>query len=246
MGLSWSTVRSYGIYATLGIIACCQINFQRHYASSPKPSHLVHIGRFQQRELRLADQYSRPGRLRLISRHNALVHPNTLHLLARMDDHETRIPNPATASIPDVKLTFAPSIGEGLVVLDPGGGAGSGAEGGGAGGPNPTTGIPRSSSGSAELLLGPLRPPDREPGRGGGRGERARSGRGVASSLSSDRVGVSNLRPLKDETFDGAEWVCDAKAATLLADREGFIPRMGTARPSRGPVELRTDWRKGA
>lgn len=41
-----------------------------------------------------------------------------------------------------------------VLIRDPGrecvGGAGRGAEGGGAGGPRPTTGIPRSSSGSAD------------------------------------------------------------------------------------------------
>jgi hypothetical protein len=45
-------------------------------------------------------------------------------------------------------------------------------------------------------------------------GEIPRSGSGVGSSLSSDRVGVSNLRPLKEEMFGGAEWACDANAAT--------------------------------
>jgi hypothetical protein len=99
--------------------------------------------------------------------------------------HETRIPKPATVSMPDVRCTFAASIGTGLglVVLDPGGGgAGNGAEGGGAGGPNPTTGMPRSNSGRADRVLPPLRLPDLEPGRDVGNGETPRSisGSGVA------------------------------------------------------------------
>jgi hypothetical protein len=162
--------------------------------------------------------------------------------------HDTRMPKPATASIPALKLTFDPSIGVGLVVLlaGGGGGAGKGAEGGGAGGPSPTTGIPRSNSGSDERVFRPFLLPDLEPGREGGSGEMARSGSGVALSSSSESVGVSNLRPWKE--FDGAasEGDCCASAATLVAEREGFIPRMGTARPSRGPVEFRIDWRKGA
>ena len=162
----------------------------------------------------------------------------------------TRIPNPATASIPAPKLTFPPSIGVGLFALEAGGGAGKGAEGGGAGGPSPTTGIPRSSSGRAERDFTLFLLPDLEPGRAGGRGERARSGSGVALSVSSvsERVGVSNRRPLKEDGVAAGDGKgdCCPSAVTLVAEREGFIPRMGTARPSKGPVELRIDCRKGA
>ena len=132
------------------------------------------------------------------------------------------------------------SIGVGLAALEPGledgGGAGKGAKGGGAGGPSPTSGNPRSNSGSEERGFMLLLLPDREPGRDAGRGERARSGSGVAlSSLSSETIGVSNLR-LPEDGVIMIEERCEASAATLLADREGFMPRMGTARPSKGPV----------
>ena len=73
------------------------------------------------------------------------------------------------------------------------------------------------------------------------------TGSGMARSPSSSRVGVSNLRARNSSI----EEVCScASAATLLADREGFMPRIGTAavvaRPSDEPVELRTEERKGA
>ena len=152
------------------------------------------------------------------------------------DYYDTRMPSPATEAIP----RFGISIGVGLDDLEAGGGGGSGAEGGGAGGPRPTTGSPKSSCGNEARGLIVLRPLDRDPGLDGS-GDIDLSGSGVALSVpSSGIVGVSNLRPWKAAGGDDC-----AGAAALLAERDGFIPRIGTARPSGGPVELRTDERNG-
>ena len=99
------------------------------------------------------------------------------------------MPNPATASIPFVGAPCTTAAGLGLVGRDAGGGNGRGALGGGAGGPSPTTGMPKSSSGKEERVLSPFRILVRDPERGG-KGERARSGSGMALSLSSGTVGV--------------------------------------------------------
>ncbi len=121
--------------------------------------------------------------------------------------HETRMPNPATASMPFaagsciglVGLDPGGSdgsgpLGGGLVGREPGGGGGRGALGGGAGGPKPTTGMPKSSSGREERVFRPLRMLVREPARGG-RGDMARSGSGIAWSASSGTLGVVDLNP---------------------------------------------------
>ena len=137
--------------------------------------------------------------------------------------------------------------------LEPGreliGGEGSGADGGGAGGPKPTTGRPRSSSGSDDPL-GRRCTLIREPGLltvGIADCERD-FGRGVGMSSSSFGGGSPKSRPLKESIADAWE---AASRVTLLAEREGLRPRMGavgvaTGRTASGPVEFRTEERKGA
>lgn len=147
-----------------------------------------------------------------------------------------------------LRTRTAPGIGlVGLLELPGGGGGGKGALGGGAGGPNPTTGMPRSSAGRLDRVFRPLNPLCCVKlfllGGRTSRGEAAREGSGVAlSSLS--------LTVACDVLWNGSVGdVASANVVMLVADLLGFRPRMGAVklRPAALPVtEFRTDERKGA
>ena len=182
--------------------------------------------------------------------------------------HCTRMPKPAIASIPAFAfgLPLPPLLagGGGLVGRDdeapnrdpgrefcPVGGGGNGAEGGGAGGPSPTTGIPRSSSGSEDRVFTPRgcklsRDAERAAACGSGDCARDVAGRGMGLSSSSLGGGRPKSRSLSASIDESP-----LRLGTLLAEREGLRPRMGGVgavklRTGGGPVELRTEERKGA
>lgn len=173
------------------------------------------------------------------------------HDFVIFQSHQTRIPSPVDPSKLLGVAVLTVTTGFGLAALDAasGGGAGKGALGGGAGGPSPTTGMPKSSSGNEDLVFKPLLTLVLDPGLGGKGDAERRPGSGsgmilssLGSSPSSERVGVREANRADDSDC------CAARAATLLAEREGFMPRMGIARASSvGPAcELRTEVKNGA
>ena len=151
---------------------------------------------------------------------------------------QTLMPSPATESMPP----FWKCNGVGLVVREPaGGGAGRGALGGGAGG------RPKSRFGKEDCAFKLLLTELREAGFVIAK-VRLSSGSGIARSTSSSTVEVLKFNFLNSSIED--DCCCFANAATLLAEREGFMPRIGTVVADMCgfvvPVEFRVEVRKGA